>query len=138
MKILKDSLFSPFESHRIHYTLRGDGPLIPTLQIGGSIKLDSIPESWVEYLAVCNFAPYGFRRILGKEQGFLHLSKKGYEDNLEEIKDFCNTENPNIPFSDIDIAMQKFFKDVDRYSARHKAKQMAKLQKTAKMLKNYK
>lgn len=89
MKILKDSIF----------TLPSEGRMtvqIPMFSIGGVPEIEDLPDEW--FIFVKDYSP-----CIGKETGFLYLSRKGYVANKDKIKEvFLEGYSKRIQSSNFD------------------------------------
>ncbi len=90
-------------------------------------EIIEIPDDWVMLLKSNNVP------AVGKEGGFWYLTKKGWEDNKDEIqKAFSSSNRQRGTWDDFELYVEKHFKDVENASK----KRLAYLEKKAKQVRD--
>jgi len=114
MRIIKDTI--TMLASQGHVTLQ-----VPDGWIGGTPVMEEVPDEWLMRVKVESEA---HRPCVGKEQGFLFLTRAGWEANKDRIKAAFDAHNekvardypthPRKTWADFEAHVDKHFDDMRR------------------------
>lgn len=99
---------------------------VPDIYIGFDTDLADFPDDWFCYLKEA----FSGRPAIGKEEGFLYLSRKGYEVNREAMKESFSLERGH-DWVAFEAYVAEHFAKIERFVEKRKktlAKQIAELE----------